>query len=99
VPTTPKASKILYDNGVFVIPDILASAGGLIISYFEWVQNIQSLFWQEWEVHDSLQRLLTDAFTEVLEISRAEKTDMRNAAHMLAVKRVVSAMSARGIYP
>ena len=99
VPTTPKASKILYDNGVFVIPDILASTGGLIISYFEWVQNIQSLFWQEWEVNDSLQRLLTDAFTEVLEISRAEKTDMRSAAHMLAVKRVVSAMSARGIYP
>ncbi|MBA7505147.1 Glutamate dehydrogenase [subsurface metagenome] len=98
-PTTPEASKILYDNGVYVIPDILANIGGVIVSYFEWVQNIESFFWEEEEINDKQRRIMTNAFTEVLEISKAEKTDMRTAACMLAVKRVVAAMSTRGIYP
>jgi len=98
-PTTPEASKILCDNGVFVIPDILANAGGVIVSYFEWVQNIESFFWEEEEINDRLRRVMTNAFREVLGISEDEKTDMRTAAYMLAVKRVVSAMSTRGIYP
>jgi len=98
-PTTPEASKILCDNGVFVVPDILANIGGVIVSYFEWIQNIESFFWEEEEINDKLQRLMTNAFTEVLEISQAEKTDMRTAAYMIAVKRLVSAMSIRGIYP
>lgn len=98
-PTTPEASKILYDNGVYVIPDILANIGGVIVSYFEWVQNIESFFWEEEEINDKQRRIMTNAFTEVLEISKAEKTDMRTAACMLAVKRVVVAMSTRGIYP
>ena len=98
-PTTTEADKILHDNGIFVIPDILANTGGVIVSYFEWVQNIESFFWEEEEVNDKLERAITNAFAEVLEISQAEKTDMRTAAYMLAVKRVVSAMSIRGIYP
>jgi len=98
-PTTPEASKILCDKGVFIVPDILANIGGVIVSYFEWVQNIESFFWEEQEINDKLQRIMTGAFTEVLEISQLEKTDMRTAAYMLAIKRLVAAMSARGIYP
>ena len=98
-PTTPEASKILYANGILVVPDILANIGGVVVSYFEWVQNIQSLFWEEEEVNDNLRRLMTSAFMEVLGISQAKKTDMRTAAYMLAVKRVADAMAIRGIYP
>lgn len=98
-PTTPEADKILHDNGVFAIPDVLANIGGVIVSYFEGVQNIQSLFWSEEEVNDNLQKLMTNAFAEVLKISQSEKVDMRSAAHMLAVGRVVRAMAIRGIYP
>jgi len=98
-PTTPEASKILYDNGVYVIPDILANIGGVIVSYFEWVQNIESFFWEEEEINDKQRRIMTNAFTEVLRISQAENTDMRTAAYMSAIKRVVAAMSIRGIYP
>ena len=98
-PTTTEADKILHDNRIFVIPDILANTGGVIVSYFEWVQNIESFFWEEEEVNDKLERAITNAFMEVLRISQAEKIDMRTAAYMLAVKRVVSAMCTRGIYP
>jgi glutamate dehydrogenase (NAD(P)+) len=98
-PTTPEADRILYDNGVIVIPDILSNNGGVIVSYFEWVQNRESFFWDEEEINGKLQKIMTNAFAEVLEISKAEKTDMRSAAHMLAIKRLVSAMSIRGIYP
>jgi len=98
-PTTPEASRILHDDGVFVVPDILANTGGVIVSYFEWVQNIESFFWEEEEINIKLQKIMTNAFNEVLEIGRAEKTDMRTAAYMVAVKRVVAALSVRGIYP
>ncbi len=98
-PTTPEADKILNDNGVFVVPDILANAGGVIVSYFEWVQGLQAFFWSEDEVNHQLQVIMDNAFGEVLVMSQSEKVDMRNAAYMLAVKRVADAMETRGIFP
>lgn len=98
-PTTPEADRILCDNGKFVIPDILANAGGVVVSYFEWVQGLQSFFWSEDEVNRQLQNVMDNAFHEVLEVSQREKIDMRNAAYMLAIKRIEEAMMARGIFP
>jgi len=98
-PTTPEADRILCDNGKFVIPDILANAGGVVVSYFEWVQGLQSFFWSEDEVNRQLQNVMDNAFHEVLEVSQHEKIDMRNAAYMLAIKRIEEAMMARGIFP
>jgi len=98
-PTTPEADEILNDNGVFVVPDILANAGGVVVSYFEWVQDLQAFFWSEDEVNHQLQRVMESAFGEVLEMSQSEKVDMRNAAYMLAIKRIADAMEARGIFP
>ena len=98
-PTTPEADIILNDNGKFVIPDILANAGGVVVSYFEWVQGLQSFFWSEHQVNQQLETVMNNAFHEVLEISLREKISMREAAYMLAVKRIDSAIKLRGIYP
>jgi len=98
-PTTPEADEILGDNGVFVVPDVLANTGGVIVSYFEWVQNIQALFWDEKDVNEQLQKLMANAFAQVLRISQSKKVTMRTAAHMLAVGRIAQAMVLRGIYP
>lgn len=98
-PTTPDADAILNDNGKFVIPDILANAGGVVVSYFEWVQGLQSFFWSEEQVNQQLETVMNNAFHEVLELSQHEKVSMREAAYMLAVKRIDSALMLRGIYP
>jgi glutamate dehydrogenase (NAD(P)+) len=98
-PTTPEADRILHDNGVFVVPDVLANAGGVVVSYFEWVQGLQSFFWSEEEVNSQLHAVIDNAFHEVLEVSQREKVDMRTASYMLAVGRVAKAMALRGIYP
>lgn len=98
-PTTPEADKILFDNGIFIIPDVLANTGGVIISYLEWVQSMQSFFWEEVEVNDYLKRIMTNAFMEVLRVSQQEKVDMRTAAHMLAIRRITTAMAMRGWFP
>ena len=98
-PTTPEADKILNDNGVFVVPDILANAGGVVVSYFEWVQDLQAFFWSEDEVNRQLQTVMHNTFHEVLEMSQHEKINMRNAAYLLAIKRIADAMEARGIFP
>jgi len=98
-PTTPEADEILYDRSTFVVPDILANAGGVTVSYFEWVQNLQELLWSEEEISERLTRILRRAFAEVLNISKREKVDMRTAALMLGIGRVVEATKLRGIYP
>ena len=98
-PITPEADDILCDNGKFVVPDVLANAGGVVVSYFEWVQGLQSFFWSEDEVNRQLQTVMKNTFHEVLEMSQREKVDMRNAAYMLAIKRIEEAMLIRGIFP
>lgn len=98
-PTTPEADQILFGRGIFVVPDILANAGGVTVSYFEWVQNLQELLWSEEEISDRLTRILKRSFVEVLNISQREKVDMRTAALMLGIGRVAEATKLRGIYP
>jgi glutamate dehydrogenase (NAD(P)+) len=98
-PTTPEADRILNEAGVFLVPDILANAGGVIVSYFEWVQDLQSFFWSEDEVNQRLERILIDAFDEVVRTAKTRKVDMRTAAYIIGVGRVADAIITRGIYP
>ncbi len=98
-PTTPEADRILADRGISLVPDILANAGGVIVSYFEWVQNLQELFWTEDEIVDRLGRILSRSFQEVIAISEREKVSMRTAALMLGIGRVATAVELRGIFP
>ena len=97
-PTTLNADQILKEKEIFVIPDILANAGGVIVSYFEWVQDLQNFFWTEDEVNKRLRDIVTRAFYEVLDMSRKEKVGMRQAALMIGVHRVARAMLWRGLY-
>jgi len=98
-PTTPQADKILEGKGVFVIPDILANAGGVTVSYFEWVQGLQAYFWTEREVNLKLRDIMQKAFDKVYRISEERKITMRKAAYILAVERVAEATRVRGLYP
>jgi glutamate dehydrogenase (NAD(P)+) len=98
-PTTPEADRILAAKGAYVVPDILANAGGVIVSYFEWVQDLQSFFWEEDEVNERLRRIIERAFGEVAAIADSEHCTMREAAYLLAVRRVVEATEVRGIFP
>ena len=97
-PTTPEADAILRGKDVFVIPDILANAGGVVVSYFEWVQDLQNFFWTEEEVNKKLREILVKAFDEVLNMSRKHAVDMRMAALMIGIDRVSRAMLWRGFY-
>jgi glutamate dehydrogenase (NAD(P)+) len=99
VPLTPDADRILHDRDVFVIPDILANAGGVIVSYFEWVQDLQAFFWEGEEINTKLHHIITRAFYEVLHTSVNKRLTMRTAAYALAVQKVANASVVRGIYP
>jgi glutamate dehydrogenase (NAD(P)+) len=97
-PTTPDADTILRENGIFLIPDILANAGGVVVSYFEWVQDLQNFFWNEVEVTSKLREILVKSFHEVLRMSGKHGVDMRLAALMIGIDRVTRAMLWRGLY-
>jgi glutamate dehydrogenase (NAD(P)+) len=98
-PTTPGADEILEESGVLVLPDVLANAGGVVVSYFEWVQGLQEYFWKEAEVNAKLNDITTRAFTETWETRQHRGVPMRVAAYGLAVQRVSEATTIRGLYP
>jgi glutamate dehydrogenase (NAD(P)+) len=98
-PTTPEADRVLFDKGILVLPDILANAGGVTVSYFEWAQNIQGYYWAEDEVNEKLERVMKRSFHDVYETAGNNKVNMRTAAYMLAISRVAEVTRLRGIFP
>ncbi len=98
-PTTLEADRILTENGIFIIPDILANSGGVIVSYFEWVQDVQRFFWKAKDIQDRLQDIITSAFHRTLHLSVENHTTMRMAALMSGIDKVAQAHLQRGLYP
>ncbi|MDD5542797.1 MAG: Glu/Leu/Phe/Val dehydrogenase [Acidobacteriia bacterium] len=98
-PTTPGADEILFERNILVLPDILANAGGVTVSYFEWVQNVQELYWEIDDVNSRLKRIMTRSFNDVYQIYKDKKINMRKAAYVLAVGRVAEAFKLRGLFP
>ena len=98
-PTTPEADRMLSDKGIMIMPDILANAGGVTVSYFEWVQDLQFFFWTTGQINERLKEIMTNAFARVHEVAESKKVDHRTAAYMLALKEVARAFELRGVYP
>jgi glutamate dehydrogenase (NAD(P)+) len=98
-PVTPGADAILEEKGVLILPDVLANAGGVVVSYFEWVQGLQEYFWKETEVNAKLNDIVSRAFEETWETAQTRDIPMRMAAYGIAVRRVAEATITRGIYP
>ena len=98
-PTSLEADAILRERGIFVVPDVLANAGGVTVSYFEWVQDAQQFFWSEDEVNERLTRILSRAFGEVLALATEKKVDLRTASLWRGIARVAEAKRLRGVFP
>jgi glutamate dehydrogenase (NAD(P)+) len=98
-PTTPDADRILEEKGILVVPDILANAGGVVVSYFEWVQDLQVFFWDAEAINQKLQKIMIKAFRDVVSVREEKKVDLRSAALILAIQRCAEAILTRGIYP
>ncbi|HQX77065.1 MAG TPA: glutamate dehydrogenase, partial [Thermoflexales bacterium] len=98
-PTTPGADDILNDRGIVVIPDIMCNAGGVVVSYFEWVQSLQQLFWEEPDVNGRLERIMIRSFHDVLDESKRRNIPLRTAAQVLGIGRVAESTKTRGLYP
>jgi glutamate dehydrogenase (NAD(P)+) len=98
-PTTPQADDILHDKGVLVVPDVIANAGGVTVSYFEWVQDFSSFFWTEEEINQRLSRIMREAFSSIWKLADENKASLRTAAFIVACTRVLQAREVRGLYP
>jgi glutamate dehydrogenase (NAD(P)+) len=98
-PTTPEADDILAAHGIVVVPDVIANAGGVTVSYFEWVQDISSYFWTEDEVNGRLDKIMSDAFNGLWEAAEQAHVTLRTAAFTLACRRILEARHLRGLYP
>jgi len=98
-PTTPAADDILHDNGVYLVPDVLANAGGVTVSYFEWVQDFSSFFWSEDEINQRLERLMREAYAAIAHTAGEHKVSLRTAAFIVACSRILQAREVRGLYP
>ena len=98
-PTTPQADDILHDRGITVVPDVIANAGGVTVSYFEWVQDFSSFFWTEAEINDRLERIMVEALKAVVHTADKHKVSLRTAAFIIACTRVLAARELRGLYP
>jgi glutamate dehydrogenase (NAD(P)+) len=98
-PTTPEADDILTANGVLVVPDVLANAGGVTVSYFEWVQDFSSYFWTEEEINRRLDRIMEEAFASIWDTADKHKVTLRMATYIVACRRVLEARQLRGLYP
>ena len=98
-PTTPEADDILNDKGVLILPDVIANAGGVTASYFEWVQNFSSFFWSEAEINDRLVVIMQEAFAGIWDVAQEHKVSLRTATFIVACTRILRAREMRGLYP